>query len=123
MPGIIQQGEVGALELASEFADLVLHRAFVQILAFDHVEAEFAQGSRDIGGVIRWIGKLIGVAIPAVADHKRYAAADRDRDGGGRNRRRARRRGHLAVRWGKLLFDARNALCRFTPADLFLVRV
>ena len=54
-------------------------------MAFDHVEAEFAQGSRDIGGVIRRIGKLGGVAILAVADHERYAAADRDRDGGGRN--------------------------------------
>jgi len=48
----------------------------VEVAAFDNVEAEFSQGLREVGGVIRWIGKLRGVSILGVADDERDAMAD-----------------------------------------------
>jgi hypothetical protein len=76
--GIEEEREVGPFELAPELASSVLHPMLVEVTAFDHVEAQFSQRLRDVGGVIRWIAKLRGVLIFAVADDERDATADRD---------------------------------------------
>ena len=85
--GIEEQREVGAVELAAELADRVVHGAPIEIAAFHHIEAKPAQRRRHVARVIGRIGQAAGDAVVAVADDERDLAGECARAGDRRCRK------------------------------------
>jgi hypothetical protein len=79
VPGIVEDGDIGALDLAGEVLDRFLHRGTVGIEAERGVEAETLQRRRHVLGVIARIPERRNVAVVGVADHERDAPLGRRR--------------------------------------------
>ena len=86
MPRVKEQPHLGAGNGFGKIADRPVHGSLVEINALDNDEPQLAQGLGDIGGVVLRVGELAGIAVLAVADHKRDAFSlrqnRRSRDGG-----------------------------------------
>ena len=67
---IVDERRLGAVELGREFAERRAHGVVLEVVAFDHLEAEPLQGGRDGLGVGDGVGEGRHVLVGGVAHHQ-----------------------------------------------------
>ena len=92
MPGIVEDGDVGALGFVAELKQLVGHGVAGEVGALDHFEADIAERGRHRLRIDRRTRKRRDIPVGAVADDKGDALVG-ESGAGGKERQNQRKVG------------------------------